>query len=138
MTETPLSIVKMAFDDWMNGTGAVNRIFAPEMRWEIVGRSVVSGHYSSADEFTAKVLVPMELRFSPSGPMRPIKIRGIYSDGPTVIVLWDGAGTTIVGSTYENTYAWIFTLDQGLVVNATALYDSIPFNELWDIAPRSE
>jgi ketosteroid isomerase-like protein len=52
-----------------------------------------------------------------------------------VIVLWDGAGTTISGTTYENTYAWVLTLDEGLVVDGVAFYDSIAFNELREMTP---
>ena len=41
-----------------------------------------------------------------------------------------------MGTHYENTYAWIFTLDQGLVVEATAFYDAISFDEMWAITPK--
>jgi hypothetical protein len=34
----------------MDGTGYVSRICAPQMTWEIVGRSAASGTYRSADE----------------------------------------------------------------------------------------
>jgi ketosteroid isomerase-like protein len=65
-----------------------------------------------------------------------VKIRGIYGDGPTVIVLWEWAGRTLTGTVYENTYAWVRTLNQGMIVEGIAFYDSIAFNELWEIAPR--
>lgn len=136
MTEHELLIVEKAFEEWMGGTGYVGRLFAPNMTWEIVGRSAASESYRSADEFVTRVLDPFGRRFSASEPFRPTKIRGIYADGPTVIVLWDGAGTTIAGTTYENTYAWILTLDQGLIVDGVAFYDSIAFNELWAIEPE--
>jgi hypothetical protein len=42
----------------------------------------------------------------------------------------------VAGSHYENTYAWIFTLDQGLVVEASAFYDAIAFDEMWAITPK--
>ncbi len=74
-------------------------------------------------------------RFSASEPFRPVNIRGLFVDGDTVIVIWDGAGTTVAGTTYENTYAWIMTLNNGQVVEATAFYDSISFNELWKSIP---
>jgi uncharacterized protein len=135
VAENELTIVEGAFEEWMRGTSYVSRLFAPQMTWEIVGRSAASARYLSADEFIAKVLEPFGRRFSASQPFRPVKIRGIYADGPTVIVLWDGAGTTISGSTYENTYAWVLTLDQGLIVDGVAFYDSIAFNELWEVAP---
>src|SRR5262245_56107533 len=98
-------IVRKAFDDWMNGTGYVARIFSPKMTWEIVGHSVASSRYSTAQEFQDKVLAPFARRFQPDKPFRPVNIRGFYVDGDTVIVIWDGAGTTIVDTAYENTYA---------------------------------
>lgn len=136
MSDSELTIVEKAFEEWMGGTSYVSRLFAPQMTWEIVGRSAASARYRGADEFITRVLEPFGGRFSASEPFRPVKIRGIYADGPTVIVLWDGAGVTISGTTYENTYAWILTLDQGLIVNGVAFYDSIAFNELWEIAPQ--
>jgi ketosteroid isomerase-like protein len=47
-------------------------------------------------------------------------------------VIWDGKGTTTVGTTYENTYAWVLTLSDGKIIDGTAFYDSIAFNELWE------
>jgi uncharacterized protein len=133
MADSPSMIVKHAFEDWINGTGNVSRIFAPHMTWEVFGRSAASGRYDSAADFAAKVLVPLNKRFTDSDPMRPTRIRAIYADGPTVIVIWDGGGTTVLGTAYENTYAWIFTLDQELVVEAAAFYDAISFDEMWAI-----
>jgi ketosteroid isomerase-like protein len=49
--------------------------------------------------------------------------------------LWDGRGTTTAGTLYENTYVWIMTLDGGKVIDGTALFDSIAFDELWEITP---
>lgn len=136
MADNEFMIVRKAFEEWMDGTSYVSRIFAPAMTWEIVGRSAASASYRSADEFTTKVLEPFGRRFSASEPFRPVKIRAIYADGPTVIVLWDGAGITVLGTPYENTYAWVLTLSQGLIVDGVAFYDSIAFNELWEIAPQ--
>ena len=136
MHEDERTIVTRSFQEWMEGRGYVSSIFAPQMTWEIVGRSAASANYSGANEFMAEVLEPFGRRFSAADPFRPVKIRGIYADGPTVIVLWEGAGTTIAGTKYENTYTWFLTLDKGLVVDGVAFYDSIAFNELWDIVPE--
>ena len=130
-------IVRKAFDDWMSGTGYVASIFSPDMTWEIVGHSVASAKYSTAQEFQDKVLTPFAQRFQPDEPFRPVNIRGFYVDGDTVIVIWDGAGMTIADTTYANTYAWIMTLKNGHVVNGTAFYDSISFNKLWEINPAT-
>lgn len=48
------------------------------------------------------------------------------------MVFWDGKGTATAGTMYENTYAWILTLSGGKIVEGTAFYDSIAFNELRD------
>ena len=131
-------IVTDAFRSWADGTGYVASIFADDMTWEIAGRSVVSGKFSSTQQFMDEVLHPFGARFSSEAPFRPVNIRAIYEDegNSTVIVVWDGQGTTTAGTTYQNTYAWFLTLSGGKVVDGTAFYDSIAFNELWDsVAP---
>jgi len=126
-------IVSDAFAAWAAGTGYISSIFAPEMRWEIVGRSAASRQYDSRQQFVDEVLQPFGARFAPSTPFRPITIRAIYADDEqsTVAVVWDGEGTTIAGTTYRNTYAWFMTLADGKVIDGTAFYDSIAFDELW-------
>lgn len=140
MSGTPGSgeVVRKAFDDWMSASGYVASIFAPEMTWEIVGHSAASAKYSTSKEFEDKVLTPFARRFKPDEPFRPVSIRGFYVDGDTVIVVWDGAGTTIANTKYENTYVWIMRLENGMVVDGTAFFDSVSFNELWKILPRCE
>src|SRR5262249_37076469 len=133
---TSKDIVRKAFQDWMSGASYVASIFAPDMTWEIVGRSAASGTYATAAEFHDQVLAPFGQRFRDDRPFRPVRIRGGYADGDTGVVVWDGAGTTLWGTVYENTYAWIMTLADGLVVHGTAFYDSIAFNELWDRSPE--
>jgi len=128
---TNKEIVSRAFDDWTAGTGHVSRIFAPQMTWEIVGHSLASAKYANAKEFQAKVLAPFGRRFDPADPFRPVLIRGCFAEDDTVIVIWDGAGTTTAATRYENTYAWVMKVHDGKVIDGTAFYDSISFNELW-------
>ena len=66
-----------------------------------------------------------------------MSIRAVYADGDTVIVLWDGRGTAIDHTTYENSIAWFMQMRDGKVIDGTAFYDSISFNELWTkVTPR--
>jgi len=127
-------IVAEAFHSWANGTGYVTSIFADDMTWEITGRSAVSKKYANTQQFIDDVLRPFGARFSSGDPFRPVHLRAIYDDedNSTVIVVWDGQGTTTAGTTYQNTYAWFMTLSGGRVVAGTAFYDSIAFNEFWD------
>lgn len=126
-------IVTAAFDDWAAGGAHVSRIFSDDMTWEITGRSASAGRYPTAKAFTEAVLAPFAQRFSADAPFRPVAVRGVHADDATdtVVVLWDGRGTTTAGTTYENTYAWILRLQDGLVIDGIAFYDSIAFDELW-------
>ena len=55
-----------------------------------------------------------------------------------MIVLWDGRGIANDGQPYENSYAWFMKLRDGKVIDGTAFYDSISFNDLWTrVQPRS-
>jgi ketosteroid isomerase-like protein len=107
-------------------------VFAPDMVWRIAGHSLASREYESRDRFVDEVLAPFGARFANGEPFRPSRVRSIHADGDTVIVVWDGRGVANDGQPYENSYAWIMRLADGKVVDGTAFYDSISFNELWD------
>lgn len=129
-------IVSEAFARWSRGEGHVSSIFAEDMTWEIVGHSRAAGTYASAEDFAERVLRPFGARFDPATPFRPVVVRQVVADGDTVVVLWDGEGGTTAGTTYRNTYAWFLTLRDGKVVDGTAFYDTLSFDELWDgVAP---
>lgn len=89
-------IVTDAFRSWANGTGYVASIFADDMIWEITGRSPASRKYANTQQFLDERPHPFGARFSSSDPFRPVNIQAIYDDddNSTVIVLWDGQGTT--------------------------------------------
>jgi ketosteroid isomerase-like protein len=128
--------VEKAFRDWEDGTGSIHDLLADDVRWTIVGRSQVSKTFDTKEQFIGEVLQPFGARFSQ--PFRPVAVHGVYADADTVVVLWDGEGTRLDGKPYENTYAWFMRFDEGLVVEATAFFDSIAFNELWNEVTPTE
>ncbi len=130
-TERNRSTMTAAFEAWRDEGAPITDTFAPDMTWRIEGRSAVSRSYSSRSEFIAEVLAPFARRFSTTDPFRPVNIRGVYADDHTVIVLWDGRGTTVNDTIYENTYAWFLRIRDDRVIDGVAFYDSISFNELW-------
>ena len=144
MTETPATntaadrqTVREAFDAWRDGAGAITDLFAPEMVWRIEGHSLASREYANKQQFIDEVLAPFGARFAPAGSFRPIAIRSVFADGDTVIVLWDGRGIALDGQPYENSYAWFMKMREGKVIDGTAFYDSISFNDLWTrVQPR--
>ena len=120
--------VEAAFEAWQNGTGTPYDLLADDVVWTIVGDSLVSRAYASREEFLSKVIRPFGARMS-SGLVPTI--RDIYSDGDTVIVFFDAAGKARDGKPYRNTYAWFLELEDDQIVKATAFFDSIAFNDLW-------
>ncbi len=124
-------IIRRAFDAWQEGTGAITDVFAPDMVWRIEGHSVASREYGDRQEFIDEVLAPFGARFAAGERFRPVTIRSITADGDTVVVVWDGQGVANDGRQYQNSYAWIMRLADGAVVDGTAFYDSISFNDLW-------
>ena len=62
---------------------------------------------------------------------RPVEIRSVHADGDAVIVVWDGRGVANDGQAYENSYAWFMRMSDGKVIDGTAFFDSISFNDLW-------
>jgi uncharacterized protein len=124
-------IATTAFEAWQRGEAPITAIFAPDMTWRIVGRSLASRSYASRQQFVDEVLAPFAARFPADAPFRPVEILGVYADGDTAIVLWEGHGIATDGVAYDNTYAWFMTFRDGLVVDGTAFFDSIAFDELW-------
>ena len=136
-TEANRKTIREAFDAWSEGSGAIVDVFAPDTVWRIEGHSLASKEYASKQQFIDEVLGPFGARFDPSQPFRPVAVRSVLADGDTVVVLWDGRGITNDGTPYENTYAWFMKLRDGKVVDGTAFYDSISFNDLWTrVEPR--
>ena len=120
--------VQTAFDGWRRASGSIFDLLASDVKWTIVGRSVVSGTYQNRRDFLDQVVVPFNSRLSM--PLVPT-VRNIYADGDTVVVLWDGAAMAKDGRSYENTYSFFLKMRDGKIVSATAMYDPIAFDDLW-------
>ena len=133
-TETRnLELVQVGFERWKEGTGSVYDLLAPTAQWTIVGNSVMSKVYRSKQEFLDEVIRPFNARMS--SPLVPA-VRGLYADGDMVIALFDASGTARDGKPYTNTYSWYLRMRDGQIVEATAFFDSVEFNDLWTrIAP---
>ena len=133
-TETRnLELVQVGFERWKEGTGSVYDLLAPTAQWTIVGNSVMSKVYRSKQEFLDEVIRPFNARMA--RPLVPA-VRGLYADGDMVIALFDASGTARDGQPYTNTYSWYLRMRDGQIVEATAFFDSVEFNDFWTrIAP---
>jgi ketosteroid isomerase-like protein len=130
--EANRAAIRQAFRAWQDGIAPIADVFAPDMVWRIEGHSAASREYPDRQAFLDEVLGPFGARFAAGERFRPIRIRSVLADGDTVVVVWDGRGVANDGRPYENSYAWIMRMAGGRVVDGTAFYDSISFNDLWD------
>lgn len=130
-TEANRDLVRRAFEGRRDGTGAVADLFDPEMVWRIEGTSVAAREYRGRQAVMDEVLAPFGARFRQGEPFRPTTIRSVTADGDTVVVIWDGRGVANDGVPYVNSYAWVIRLADGQIVDGTAFFDSIAFDDLW-------
>jgi uncharacterized protein len=130
-TEANRQTIRDAFEAWQAGTAPIADVFAAEMVWRIEGHSVASREYANRQQFVDEVMAPFAARFASGERFRPERIRSVHADGDTVIVVWDGRGVANDGRPYENSYAWVMRMRDGKVIDGTAFYDSISFNDLW-------
>ena len=120
--------VQAKFEAWSAGTGSPFELLADDATWTITGRSIASKTYPNKEAFMNEVIRPFNARMSVG--LKPT-IRSIHADGETVVIFFDANGTARDGKPYVNTYAWFFDMRGGKVVKASAFFDSIEFNELW-------
>lgn len=132
-SEKNRKLVAAAFDSWRKGTGNVFDLLAPEARWTITGTSPLSKTYQGRQQFIDEVITPFNRRLS--SPLKP-EVRGIFADGDTVVVQWDGSAIARDGRPYRNTYAWFFEVKAGRVIRATAFFDTAEFDDLWTRVPE--
>lgn len=126
---TNRDIVQSAFEQWRAGTGGPFDLLADDAEWTIVGSSPRSKTYRSKREFMEEVIVPFNARVS--RPLWPA-IRGIYAEGETVVVRFDGFAPTKWGGEYRNSYAWFLEMRGGRIVRATAFFDTRTFDDFWN------
>lgn len=88
----------------------------------------------SKQEYVDRMVTPIGDRFSK--PLRPT-VRGVWADGDTVIVQWDGDATDNNGKAYHNSYAWLFRFKEGKAVEVTAFFDILVYEAVMRrVAPR--
>lgn len=120
--------VEAAFGRWAaGGTGFFDELLAENVVWTIKGSGPSAGTFRSKADFVAKAVRPFADRLAV--PVRPVSTR-VWADGDHVIVNWDGQGVARDGAPYRNSYAWIFRMADGKVVEATAFLDLAPYDDV--------
>lgn len=112
-----------------NGTGSITHVFAPEIVWRIKGCVEAVREQAAVHRRGARALRRPILRLGgrlPSGAGQVGARRRRHRDRAL-----GRPGTANDGKPYENSYAWFMKMRDGKVVDGTAFYDSISFDEFW-------
>lgn len=129
------AIVAGKFDAWNAGTGNPFELLTDEASWTIEGNSVASKTYATKEDFLRDVIRPFNARLSVG--IKPT-VKSITAEGDRVVIHFDAQGTAKDGKPYVNTYAWFFRMHRDRVVQASAFFDAIAFNDLWARVAPSE
>jgi uncharacterized protein len=122
------ALVRDRFEAWAQGTGSPFELLADDASWTIEGGSVAAKTYAGRESFLREVIRPFNARMSEG--LKPV-IREICADGDVVVIFFDAKGTARDGQPYANTYFWLFEMHDGKVTRASALFDSLEFNDVW-------
>jgi ketosteroid isomerase-like protein len=128
-------LIQATFERWRNGTGGPFELLAADATWTIAGNCVVARKYATRDEFLDAVIKPFNARLTK--PLVPT-IRRLYGDGDTVVALFDGEALARDGKPYRNTYAWFMEIRDEKIVNVTAFFDALEFDEFWKRVPAGK
>jgi ketosteroid isomerase-like protein len=132
MTSSNRTAIETMLNAWMAGDStAFPSLLSDDIEWTVAGSSLVAGTTRGREELAA-VAVPFGARFEHSGDrFRPRRIHGVYADGDMVVAHFDAAGIANDGKPYSNSYVWLLTMSNGEIVQATAFFDSIAFDNFW-------
>jgi ketosteroid isomerase-like protein len=122
------ALVRDRFEAWFQGTGSPFELLADDAIWTIEGNSAASKTYVGRETFLREVIRPFNARMSVG--LKPT-IREVCADGDIVVIFFNGKGTARDGKPYLNTYFWLFEMHDGKVTRASAMFDSVEFNDFW-------
>lgn len=129
MEQQNKAIIEQAFKKWAEGTGNFFDLLDDHVEWRITGTCAISKVYTNSKQFIDEAIIPLNKRFKVK--IVP-KVRNIYTDGSTVIVIWDGKATATDGLPYNNTYSWYMTMKDGKIIKAIAFFDTIELDAIWN------
>ena len=116
-----IEIIRSAFDAWTaGGTRFFDDVLSPDVRWTIRGSGPAARTYIGKDDFVREAAAPLAARLA--GPIKPT-VRHLLADGDLVVAIWDGAAVARDGKPYNNSFVWIFRMQEGKAAEVEAFLD---------------
>jgi ketosteroid isomerase-like protein len=102
---------------------ALRASFVPEATWWLGGGLPTSGTWTGPDEIIDGFLAAMTGRLDTTEPLTQ-ELHRIIADGEYAVAEWTSRATTRTGATYENDYAVVFGVHDGLIVTVREYFDT--------------
>lgn len=119
--------IRQAFEDWAEHGGAFARVLSPEIQWLVHGSSPFSRSYSGIQSFIDDASMPVISRLET--PLKP-DLQDLWAVDDKVIVRFDASARTLSGTSYQNQYLWILTMENGSVTHSEAFLDMAAYDAL--------
>jgi ketosteroid isomerase-like protein len=129
--ERNVQVVRDAFARGVGGEDGFFAILAEDVQWT-VAQAVEPTTYTSRSEFLRDGAGPIQSRLSE--PIRA-NVRQLIAEGDVVAAIWEGTATARDGRPYVNTYAWVMTMRDERVVQATAFLDLVALGDFLERVP---
>ncbi|PKM19536.1 MAG: ketosteroid isomerase [Gammaproteobacteria bacterium HGW-Gammaproteobacteria-15] len=128
ITERNRQFIAQAFQHWADGGGTFFQdVLSPDVVWTIKGTSPAAGTYRGRDVFIQQAVAPFAARLSSF--VKPT-VNDIWADGNDVVVYWDGAGVAADGAPYNNSFVWIFRLQDLRATEVIAFLDLSQYDDV--------
>lgn len=127
-TQRNKQFIAQAFQHWAEGGGTFFQdVLSPDVVWTIKGTGPAAGTYHGRDVFIEQAVAPFAARLSSF--VKPT-VNNIWADGNDVIVYWDGAGVAKDGKPYNNSFVWIFKMEDLRAIEVIAFLDLSQYEDV--------
>ena len=124
MTKTPRQVVADYVAALQRGDlEALRASFAPQGTWTLRGDLPVAGTWTGPDEIFDGFLAQVVATLDPQAPVSQTLHR-IIADGEYAVAEWTSTARTASGESYENDYAVVFHVVDGLIASAVEYCDT--------------
>ena len=121
ITQRNKQFIAQAFQQWADGGGTFFQdVLSTDVIWTIKGTGPAAGIYRGRDAFLEQAVAPFAARLSSF--VKPT-VNNIWADGNDVIVYWDVAGVAKDGKPYNNSFVWIFKMENLRATEVIAFLD---------------
>ncbi len=135
-TEQNRQIITQAFERWAaGGSSFFDDVLADDVTWTIKGTSPAAGTYRGRDDFIERAVRPFASRLA--APIVPT-VHDVWASGDDVAVHWDGTTTAADGARYDNSYVWIFRMEDGRAAEVIAFLDLVPYDDVIRRIPQPQ